>query len=130
MRAVAGDDYRATLDRVLPRAMDQGIADADGFFEHELPAVRAWSFDAHDARRLRAPVLLVMGGRSDDVSPIWRQRHELLMRLLPGAESFVLPGATHLLHLQNPSGLADRVAAFAASHSMGLTVELLPNTRN
>ena len=121
MRAVAGDDYRATLDRVLPRAMDQGIADADSFFEHELPAVRAWKFDARDARRLRAPVLLVMGGRSDNVSPIWRQRHELLLGLLPGAESFVLPGATHLLHLQNPGALADRIVTFVAKHSMGRT---------
>ena len=116
MRAVGGNDYRATLERVLPRAMDQAIVDADGFFEHELPAVRAWSFGDSDARRLRAPVLLVMGGRSDDVSPIWRQRHELLLRLLPETETFVLPGATHLLQLQNPAALADRIAAFVASH--------------
>jgi pimeloyl-ACP methyl ester carboxylesterase len=118
MRAVAGDDYRATVERVLPRALGQAVTDADTFFEQELPAVRAWGFNADDTRRLRAPVLLVMGGRSDAVSPIWRQRHELLLHLVPGAEPFVLPGATHLLHLQNPGGLADRMGTFIATHAM------------
>jgi pimeloyl-ACP methyl ester carboxylesterase len=115
MRAVAGDDYRKTLERVLPRAMKQAIMDADTFFEAELPAVRAWNFGATDARRLRVPVLVVLGGRSHEVSPIWRQRHDLLLRWIPQAQSFVLPGATHLLHLQNADALAERLAAFVAT---------------
>ncbi len=112
MRAVAGPGYRATIEHINPRAFDQATADAPTFFEYELPAVRAFSFGADDAKRLRAPVLVVMGERSDEVSPIWRQRHELLLRWIPAAESFVLPRATHLLQLQNSRAMAERLAAF------------------
>ena len=40
MRAVAGPDYRASADRVLPHAFDQAVADADTFFGQELPAIQ------------------------------------------------------------------------------------------
>jgi pimeloyl-ACP methyl ester carboxylesterase len=115
MRAVAGDDYRVSVERALPRAFDQAIADAGAFFDHELPAVRAWHFDRADAQRLQVPVLLVLGARSDEVSPIWRQRHDLLLDWIPGAVGYVLPGSTHLLPLQNPRPLAERLALFFAT---------------
>jgi pimeloyl-ACP methyl ester carboxylesterase len=117
MRTVAGPEYRTIIERAIPRAFEQAIADAPTFFEYELPAVRAFSFGAGDASRLRAPVLVVMGERSDEVSPIWRQRHELLLRWIPGAEAFVLPEATHLLQLQNPRAMAQHLAAFLARHA-------------
>jgi len=110
MRTVAGPDYRASVDRTIPRAFEQALVDAPTFFEYELPAVRAFNFNADDAKRIRSPVLLVLGERSDGVSPIWRQRHELLLQWIPRAESFVLPGATHLLQLQNPRAMAERLA--------------------
>jgi pimeloyl-ACP methyl ester carboxylesterase len=114
MRTVAGGDYRLIVERVLPGARRQAGLDADTFFEHELPAVRAWNFEAADAQRLRMPVLVVMGGRSHEISPIWRQRHDRLLLWIPHAESFVLPGAAHLLHLENPNPMALRLAAFVA----------------
>jgi len=54
--------------------------------------------------------------RSKDVSPIWSERQEMLLNWLPKAESFVLAGATHLLHVQNPQGVAEGLAAFLARH--------------
>jgi len=115
MRAVAGEDYRVSVERALPRAFEQAIGDASAFFDHELPAVRAWRFDRADAQRLQVPVLLVLGGRSDEVSPIWRQRHDLLLDWIPGAVGFVLPGSTHLLPLQSPRALGERLALFFAT---------------
>jgi pimeloyl-ACP methyl ester carboxylesterase len=114
LRAVAGDEYREIVDRALPGAIRRAALDADTFFEHELPAVRKWTFETADAHRLRMPVLVVVGGRSAEISPIWRQRHEHLMRLIPRAQSFVLPGATHLLHLENADAMAERLADFVA----------------
>jgi pimeloyl-ACP methyl ester carboxylesterase len=52
----------------------------------------------------------------DEVSPIWQQRQDLLTAWLGNAEPFVLDGATHMLHLENPRGLAERLAAFFADH--------------
>jgi pimeloyl-ACP methyl ester carboxylesterase len=112
MRGVAGADYQEAFERSLPHAFAQAVADAPTFFEQELPAVQTWSFGEQDARRIRQPALAVIGGRSHEVSPVWEERQALLLDWLPHAEPFVLDGATHMLHLQNPRGMAEALAAF------------------
>lgn len=116
MRGVSGPAYRATLEQVLPGAFDQAIADADTFFGQELPSVQQWSLKREDASRITQPVLAVVGERSKDVSPIWSERQEMLLNWLPNAEGFDLAGASHLLHVQNPQGMAEGLAAYFASH--------------
>ena len=103
------------VDRALPDAFDQAVADADTFFGHELPAVQQWAFTQEDASRINQPALVVLGDRTD---PIFRERRELLLAWLPNAEPFELPGATHLLHLENPRGMAEALAAFFARHPL------------
>lgn len=112
MTAVAGPGYRAVADRALPGAFDQAVRDADTFFGQELPAVRQWTFGPAEAARITQPVLLVMGGRSHEVSPVWQQRQDLLTTWMSNAEPYVLDGATHMLHLENARGLAERLGAF------------------
>jgi pimeloyl-ACP methyl ester carboxylesterase len=118
MRGVAGPDYRGTLEQALPGAFSQAIVDADTFFGQELPSVQQWSLEREDASRISQPVLAVIGGRSKLVSPIWSQRQEMLLTWLPNAEDFVLGGATHLLHVQDPRGVAEGLAAFFARHPL------------
>jgi pimeloyl-ACP methyl ester carboxylesterase len=115
MRAVSGPGYRATADRALPGAFDQAVADADTFFGQELPAIRQWTFGPAEAARIKQPVLLVMGGKSHEVSPVWQQRQDLLTTWMGHAEPFVLDRATHMLHLENARGLAERLGAFFAN---------------
>jgi pimeloyl-ACP methyl ester carboxylesterase len=112
MRAVAGPGYRAVADRALPGAFDQAVADADTFFGQELPAIRQWVFGPAEGARIKQPVLLVMGGKSHEVSPVWQQRQDLLTAWLSNTEPFVLDGATHMLHLENARALAERLGAF------------------
>ena len=118
MRGVAGPDYRIALDRVLPGAFASAVASADTFFSQELPAVREWTFRREDARRIVQPVLAVIGEKSKKQSPIWNARQEMLLTWLPNAEGFVLPGATHLLYVENPRGMAEALAAFFARHPL------------
>jgi pimeloyl-ACP methyl ester carboxylesterase len=118
MRGVCGPDYRSVLDRTIPAAFDQALADLDTFFEQELPALRGWSFDAEAAARVTQPALVVLGATSGEVSPVFAARHELLMAWLPNAEPFVLPGANHLLHAQNPSEMAGALVDFVGRHSL------------
>ena len=118
LRGVAGTNYRAVLDEVLPGAFESAVADADTFFGQELPAVTQWRFSRDDARRITQPVLAVLGAKSADVSPIFAQRQQLLLDWLPNAEPFVLPGANHLLHVQNPRGMAEAMASFFARHPL------------
>jgi pimeloyl-ACP methyl ester carboxylesterase len=118
MRVVSGPDYRPLMDRALPGAFEQAVADADTFFGQELPAIQQWSFTREDGQRIRQPVLAVVGARSQELSPIWNARQALLLAWLPRSEGLVLPEATHLLHLHDPRGVAERLAAFFARHSL------------
>lgn len=118
LRIVAGPSYRGAVERALPGAMEQAERDADVFFGQELPAVRQWSFTREQASRITQPALVVMGEKSPDVSPIWPARQRLLLEWLPRAEPYVLPGATHLLHLENHRAMVDELVAFLARHPM------------
>jgi hypothetical protein len=59
-------------------------------------------------------VLAVVGAISQQLDPIWKERQELLLSWLPRAEALVLPDAMHLMHAQNPRGMAEALAAFFA----------------
>jgi pimeloyl-ACP methyl ester carboxylesterase len=115
LRATCDPDYRSTLGRALPNAVDQTLVDADTFFSQEMPALRQWAFGQEDARRVTQPVLAVMGEKTD---PIHRWRWELLIEWLPKVEPFVLAGASHLLHLQNLGGMADGLSDFCTRHAL------------
>jgi pimeloyl-ACP methyl ester carboxylesterase len=116
LRATCGVDAQSVLERVLPGARSQALADADTFFSQELPALRQWSFGPNEAHRIQQPVLAVVGDRSD---PRFRERQRLLLEWLPHVEPFTLADAGHLLHLENPAQLADALASFFVRHSSG-----------
>jgi pimeloyl-ACP methyl ester carboxylesterase len=116
LRGTCGSGYRAVLDKTLPDSFDQAVADSDTFFGQELPALQQWSFTREDARRIAQPVLAVVGAKSQESDPVFAERQELLLSWLPNVEAFVLPDATHLLQVQNPSGMAEGLAAFFARH--------------
>ena len=114
LRGVFGADYREPLEKGLPGAFDRCVEEADAFFAQELPALQAWSLTREDAARVAQPVLCVVGENSASTFP---ERRELLLSMLPNAEAFDLSGASHLLHLENPQGMAAALAAFFARHS-------------
>jgi len=108
--------YRATLDRVLPGAFDQAVADAGTWFECEASGQLAWRFGEAEVRRISQPTLSVLGGESDALWSRFGETHRLLLGWLPHAEGFVLPGVTHFMQIQNPRGIAEALAAFWARH--------------
>ena len=113
-RGVFGPDYLGPLEQGLPGALEQAVAAADTFFTQELPAVQQWSFTQEDASRVTHPVLAVLGEHS---APTFPERRDLLLAWLPNVEAFELPDATHLLHAQNPRGMAEGLADFFARHA-------------
>jgi 3-oxoadipate enol-lactonase len=56
----------------------------------------------------------VLGVLGENTAPTFPGRLELLLSWLPNVERFELEGATHLLHLQKPRELAERLASFYA----------------
>jgi pimeloyl-ACP methyl ester carboxylesterase len=77
-----------------------------------------WSFTEKDANRITQPVLAVIGELSLRDSPITVERQELLLSWLPNVEACVLPDAGHLMQVQNPNGMAERLSAFFARHQL------------
>src|SRR5919107_3597032 len=104
--------YRATLDRVLPGAFAQAVADAATWFEREASGQLAWRFGEAEVRRISQPTLSVLGGESDAHWSRFGETHRLLLEWLPHAEGFVLPGTTHFMQIEDPQSMAEALAAF------------------
>lgn len=111
-------EYRTPLEKVLPGAFAQAVADAATTFEAELPGLLSWSFSDKEARLVTQPVLSVLGGESGRLWPRFEEVHRLLLAWLPNAEGFILPNATHFLHLENPRDMAEALAAFFKRHPL------------
>ena len=109
MIGVFGPGYREVLEAALPGAAEQALAEAGSFFGQELPAVQGWAFGEEDARRIDRPVLIAKGEHSAET---FAERRELLLSWLPRGEAFDLPAANHLMHAENPDGMAEALAAF------------------
>ena len=77
--------------------------------------MQQWSFTEAEAVQVIQPVLAVVGEHSASTFP---ERRNLLLSWLPNVEPFELPGATHLLHVQNAEGMADALASFFARHPL------------
>ena len=114
--------YRATLERVLPGAFAQAMADAETWFEREASGQLGWYFGEAEVRRISQPTLSVLGGESDALWSRFGETHRLLLEWLPHAEGFVLPGATHFMQIENPRGMAEALAAFWARHRLATGV--------
>ncbi|MDP9313935.1 MAG: hypothetical protein M3R24_24170 [Chloroflexota bacterium] len=75
-----------------------------------------------EARRISQPTSAVLGGQRNTLAPRFDETHRLLLAWLPHAEGYVLPGAAHLMQLENPPAtaqvLAEALAAFWARHPL------------
>ena len=113
LRHVCGDDYRSALEQVIPDAFDEALAEADLFFQAEMPAVQQWSFGPGDAEHVRQPTLNVLGANS---APRFVEGAALVQSWLPHAERLTIPDAGHLLMIQNPTAVARGLQDHIARH--------------
>lgn len=115
MGVVGGPDWRTEVDRTVPGGVEQAEKDAATFFEVEVPALEAWSFDEDKASRISQPVLFVLGSES---GPLFERPRELFLSSVPQAEEAVLPGLDHLLQMRDPRLVAHAIAEFLARHPL------------
>ena len=110
--------YRTALDQMLPGGFDQSVAAASATFDLDM-GLLDWHFDSAEARRIPHPTLVVLGGGSVALSPRFEETQRFLLNKIPNAEGFVLPEATHFLHLESPKAaraMAEGLADFYARH--------------
>lgn len=116
LQGVGGPAYATTIDQTLPAGwFEQAVADADTMFAVELPAIEEWAFNEELAQRITQPVLSVLGTES---APLFVEGRQLLIQWLPQTETFSLPGATHMLQMQNPQGMTEALTRFFARHPL------------
>jgi pimeloyl-ACP methyl ester carboxylesterase len=110
MARIAGQQGKPIIERALgPTAMTTAVADADTFFEVELPALRQWAFTRETAGRIRQPILSVVGANS---APAYKEVGALLKEWYPRAQEVVVPNAGHAHHIVNPPAVAQGLARF------------------
>ena len=107
-----GADWRARFEREHADLIEEAIAHAATFFEHEIAGLARWTFGEAELRRIRQPVLAVLGATSDTLWNRFGETQRMLLRALPIAQGYVLPGATHALQLDNAHDLAMAIASF------------------
>jgi pimeloyl-ACP methyl ester carboxylesterase len=118
MSAVSGLEWegcRSVLDSRVPGAVTAAIKDADTFFGIELPGLTTWTFGAAEAASISQPVLSVLGTNTE---PLWIEIANVLRTWLPQIEDCTIEGAGHLLHIQRPEAVAQRLGDFFDRHRM------------
>jgi pimeloyl-ACP methyl ester carboxylesterase len=115
LRHVCGADYRDPLERAIPGAFAEALAEADLFFQAEMPAVSQFAFGPDDASRLTQPVLNVVG--ADSVAR-FVEGSALVQTWFPHAERLTVPAAGHLLMVQNPAALAQGLTDYLGRHPL------------
>lgn len=111
--------YREGLDAVLPGAFGQAVTDAATSFDQELGELLTWMDEPFPWDAITQPTLSVVGGASNELWPRFGETHEFLLSQLDDAEGFVVPGATHFLHLESAErgvALAGALADFFGRH--------------
>ena len=116
LRHVCGDGYRNLLERTIPGAFDEALAEADLFFQAEIPAVQQWSFGPSDAKRITQPVLNVLGAES---AQRFVEGSALVQSWFPHAQHLSVPDAGHLLMVQNPTAVAHGLTEHFTNHPIG-----------
>lgn len=118
LTAVGGPDPVSRLDKTLPKGwFDQALADLSTvIFAADLPSLGAWQFGREQAAMITQPALTLLGSRS---AAWYTASHDVFNRWFSNAEPFVLEGATHMLHWEDPKGVAAGLLDFLARHPMG-----------
>jgi pimeloyl-ACP methyl ester carboxylesterase len=116
LTAVGGPHYQEVIARALGPEGLEGAIRQSAYFPDEARAVWEWRFEPSDAERIDAPLLLVRGERTAELSVVPPESVALLAAMVPRAEIAELAGVSHLMPLEDPIGVAQLIAGFARRH--------------
>jgi pimeloyl-ACP methyl ester carboxylesterase len=111
--AVFGPNWQTIIAQAVPGSVAQSVRDVDTFIQEQV-AFQEWQFGLKEAAAIRQPVLSVLGARSN---PFMQEGRALLHSWFPQTEDLDV-NATHLLQMQDPSGVAHGLAGFFSRHPL------------
>jgi pimeloyl-ACP methyl ester carboxylesterase len=106
-----GSGWEPVVERAVPGATGQAVADADTFFEEQQALLR-WKFGPEQAATIKQPVLSVLGSRS---AAIFHEGRTVLHTWLPQTEDLDVD-TTHMLQIEDPAAVAAGLATFFHRH--------------
>jgi 3-oxoadipate enol-lactonase len=109
------EECASLFDRNTTAGTAQVFADADNVFRSLLPALAEWKFGPEQAAAISQPTLSVVGEHSE---PLFRESDERIRAWLPRVEVCRIQNVAHLLHIQRPQPLIERVTAFLDRHPL------------
>lgn len=104
---------RADIARNIPGGLDQALRDMDTYFTVEVPAHEEWQFHSAEGTQIKCPTLYMLGG---ETARVYVEVNDYIKQWMPQTETVVLPGASHLLHIQEPAGAALLLRNFFGRH--------------
>jgi pimeloyl-ACP methyl ester carboxylesterase len=113
LQGIGRPNSREIVERAIPGGFEQAVRDADTFFQVELPALQAWTVAPEDAGRITQPALYVLGAES---FPAATEARDLVHGWMPQTQDLLVPGATHLLHMENAVDEAKGLQTFLAAN--------------
>jgi pimeloyl-ACP methyl ester carboxylesterase len=114
-----GSGWQAVIEQQVPGGLARVIADGPTALGVEGAALQSWIFGPDDLQIIEQPTLAIY--HVDTRFSIFDDVQQVLLRLLPRAESLVVPNTTHLLQIQNPRGVGEGLAAFFAQYALAET---------
>lgn len=111
---VGGPEWRSEMARTVPGGPEQAVADLPTMIGSDLASVREWAFGPAEAAAIGPRMLYLYGS---DSLPAVPESLALLRSWMPSMEVQLLPGANHLLHMQQPRRVAALLARFIGQPS-------------
>jgi benzoate-CoA ligase family protein len=106
-------EERSIMIRNVPGSLEQAIRDMDTYFNVEVPAHDAWHFTEAEGKQITQPVLFI---QASDAQVFYRECRDQIQQWMPQTEVVVLQDATHMLHIQQPTGAAALMVEFLKLH--------------
>jgi 3-oxoadipate enol-lactonase len=114
-----GSGWQAVIEAEVPGGLRQVIADGPTALGVEGAALQSWAFGPDDLQTIAQPTLAIY--HVDTRFSIFDDVQQVLLRLLPRAQSLIVPNTTHLLQIQNPRSVGEGLAAFFAQYALAET---------
>jgi len=116
IQGISRPNARQIIDGAIPDgAYDNALTMADMFFANEMPALERWSFSPQTMKRIKQPVLFVIG---DESIPPFSEVQQLLASALPQMVTTTIAGGTHIHDIEKPGPTAEAIASFLRVNPM------------
>jgi 3-oxoadipate enol-lactonase len=110
-----GSDWQEVVEQNLPGGYRQVVADGPTALAVEAAALQTWAYGPDELANIRQPTLALY--HRDARFAVFDDIQAVLVKHIPQVESIEEPNVSHLLQIEAPRTVAERLAAFLKHRS-------------